>query len=90
MDKIKGLAGSLNRRVWVTGDDCVSCGYGHVFFFEESADGGDHFGDLVCGACGAIQASHCFEYQVPEADAVQAADGPAVDPDSGPLFGGAK
>ena len=73
-------------RKWVTGDDCVSCGHGRVFFYEERTedgpDGREHFGDLVCAACGASQQQQCFDYQVPE----QTEPGP----DLGPLFGGAK
>jgi len=71
-------------RKWMTGDDCVSCGHGRVFFFEErieegGPDGPEHFGDLICAACGASQQQRCFDYQVPE-----------VVPDFGPLFGGSR
>jgi len=77
-------------RKWITGDDCVVCGHGHVFFFEEGVedgpDGREHFGSLVCAACGASQDSRCFDYQVPDVVQDAVPDGP----DLGPLFGGAK
>jgi len=72
------------KKHWETGDDCVSCGHGHVFFFEERTEddgrGGKlHLGDLICANCGASQQQSCFDYQVPQ-----------VEPEQGPLFGGAK
>ena len=69
----------MNERKWVTGDNCVSCGHGRVFFFDERTedgpDGHKHFGDLVCAACGASQFQGCLDVQLPDAA-----------PEPGPLF----
>jgi len=71
----------MEERKWIIGDDCVSCGHGHVFFFDERVedgpDGHKHFGDLVCGACGASQFQGCLDVQLPD-----------VVPEPGPLFKG--
>ena len=77
----------MNERKWVAGDDCVSCGHGHVFFFDERTedgpDGHKHFGDLICGACGASQVQGCLDVQLPD-------PAPEPGPELGPLFGGTK
>jgi hypothetical protein len=81
----------MNERKWITGDNCISCGHGRVFFYEERTedgpDGRKHFGDLICGACGASQQQQCFDYQIP--DQVQG-DEKDNGLDLGPLFGGAR
>jgi len=73
----------MNERKWITGDNCISCGHGRVFFFDEriedGPDGHKHFGDLICGACGASQVQGCLDIQAPD-----------VGPELGPLFGGTK
>jgi len=71
----------MNERKWITGDNCISCGHGRIFFFDERTedgpDGHKHFGDLICGACGASQFQGCLDVQLPD---------PAPEP--GPLFKG--
>jgi hypothetical protein len=71
----------MNERKWITGDDCISCGYGRVFFFDERTedgpDGRKHFGDLICAACGASQKQGCLDIQLPNSA-----------PEPGPLFKG--
>jgi len=71
----------MNERKWITGDNCISCGHGRVFFFDEriedGPDGHKHFGDLVCGACGASQFQGHLDVQLPDAA-----------PEPGPLFKG--
>ena len=81
----------MKERKWITGENCISCGCGRVFFFDErtedGSDGCKHFGDLICAACGASQKQVCFDYQAP--DQVQG-DEEGKGPDLGPLFGGTR
>ena len=74
----------MDLRKWVTGENCISCGHGRVFFYDERTGDGpnpwEHFGDLVCAACGSSQ----FQETLIDLKA----SAPA--PDQGPLFGGAK
>jgi hypothetical protein len=69
----------MNERKWVTGDNCVSCGHGRIFFFDERTedgpDGHKHFSDLVCAACGASQFQGSLDVQLPD-----------LAPNLGPLF----
>jgi len=69
------------ERKCVRGENCISCGYGRVFFYDERTedgpDGREHFEDLICAACGASQFQGHLDVQLPDAA-----------PEPGPLFKG--
>jgi len=75
------------ERKCVRGENCILCGHGRVFILEERTeygpDGRQHFEDLICAACGASQVQGRLDIQVPDTR-------PNVEPELGPLFGGAR
>ena len=71
----------MEERKKITGGSCVSCGNGHVFFFDERTedgpDGHRHLADLICARCGVSQFQGCFDYHKRD-----------MEPEAGPLCDG--